>query len=103
MLINTPHLVLFLHEKRRGTMRLSSRWHKMELARDDTADKNSYTLLAASSTFILGFIHSLNTGKFRMASGVKFPTPYGMFPLFVLSPPLHPSPLPFSANSIKPN
>lgn len=36
----------------------------------------SYVLLAASSTFILSFIHGLNTGSKRKAAGVAYPAPY---------------------------
>ncbi len=38
--------------------------------------KNSWVLLAATSTFILNSLHSSNTGKFRKAAKVSYPAAY---------------------------
>ena len=50
---------------------------------------SSYVLLAASSTFILSFIHGINTGAARKASGILYPTPYASTELAAKDPKAH--------------
>jgi len=35
-----------------------------------------YVILAATSTFVLSIVHGVNTGKFRKAAGIPYPTAY---------------------------
>lgn len=42
-----------------------------------TIDTNyGYVLLAATSTFLLNSLHSINTGSYRRAAGVEYPAAY---------------------------